>query len=39
MAALLVIGFSANLAVRPVADRYHEHSEAIGARGDRRVTA
>jgi hypothetical protein len=39
MAALLVIGFFANLAVRPVADRYHESSDPIGARGDRRVTA
>ncbi len=42
MAGLLVIGFFANLAVRPVADRYHERSEPFGARGahnDRRVTA
>jgi MFS family permease len=42
MAGLLVIGFFANLAVKPVADRYHEQSEARGARGasgDRRVLA
>ena len=42
MAGLLVIGFVANLAVKPVADRYHEHSYPIGARGasgDRRVMA
>jgi hypothetical protein len=35
MAGLLVIGFFANLAVKPVADRYHEHSEPLGARGGR----
>ena len=38
----LVIGFFANLAVKPVADRYHEHSDPIGTRGasgDRRVMA
>jgi MFS family permease len=30
MALLLIIGFFANLAVRPVADRYHEHPRRIG---------
>jgi MFS family permease len=39
MAVLLVIGFFANLAVKPVAERYHERERRvpIGA-GDRRVT-
>jgi MFS family permease len=39
MAGLLVIGFFANLAVKPVSDRYHERADPFGARGDRRVTA
>jgi MFS family permease len=48
MAGLLVIGFFANLAVKPVADRYHEHSSPLGTGGahgslgagnDRRVLA
>ena len=39
MAALLVIGFFANLLVRPVADRYHERTLPIGGPGDRRVPA
>jgi MFS family permease len=30
MAGLLVIGFFANLAVRPVAERYFEHTEPLG---------
>jgi hypothetical protein len=40
-----VLGFFANLAVKPVADRYHEHREPLGARGasgasgDRRALA
>jgi len=39
MAALLVIGFFANLVVRPVADRYHERTLPIGGPDDRRVMA
>ena len=39
MAVLLVIAFFANLAVKPVADRYHEHTSPIGGPADRRVTA
>jgi MFS family permease len=39
MAVLLVIGFFANLVVRPVADRYYERTVPIGGAGDRRVTA
>jgi MFS family permease len=39
MAVLLVVGFFANLVVRPVADRYHERTVPIGGTGDRRVTA
>ena len=39
MAVLLVIGFFANLVVKPVADRYHERSAPVGGPGDRRVTA
>ena len=38
MAALLVIGFFANLAVRPVAERYFEHTKPLGDLGARRVT-
>jgi MFS family permease len=41
MAALLVIAFFANLAIRPVADRYHEHAAGVGLGGptQRRVPA
>ncbi|HEY7371018.1 MAG TPA: OFA family MFS transporter [Polyangia bacterium] len=39
MAVLLVIGFFANLVVKPVAERYHERTLPIGGPGDRRVTA
>jgi MFS family permease len=39
MAVLLVIAFFANLAVKPVADRYHEHTSPLGGRADRRVPA
>ncbi len=39
MAGLLVIGFFANLLVRPVADRYHERAVPIGGPHDRRVPA
>jgi MFS family permease len=39
MAVLLVIAFFANLAVKPVADRYHEHTSPIGGPADRRVPA
>src|SRR5436305_3735428 len=39
MAVLLVIAFFANLAVKPVADRYHERTAGIGGRVDRRVPA
>jgi MFS family permease len=39
MAALLVIGFFANLVVRPVSDRYHERTAPIGGANDRRVMA
>ena len=28
-----------HLAVKPVAERYHEHTDPLGARGDRRVLA
>jgi MFS family permease len=38
MAGLLVIGFFANLAVRPVAERYFEHTEPLGGLGPRRAT-
>jgi len=38
MAVLLVIAFFANLAVKPVADRYYERTVPIGGTGDRRVT-
>jgi MFS family permease len=38
MAVLLVIGFFANLLVRPVAERYHERTVTVGGPGDRRVT-
>ena len=38
MAGLLVIGFFANLAVRPVADRYFERTEAVGGLGPRHAT-
>jgi MFS family permease len=38
MAGLLVIGFFANLAVRPVAERYFEHTESLGGLGPRRAT-
>jgi hypothetical protein len=37
MAGLLVIGFFANLAVRPVAERYFEH-EPLGGLGARHAT-
>ena len=39
MAVLLVIAFFANLAVKPVADRYHERTVGIGGPADRRVPA
>ena len=39
MAVLLVVAFFANLAVKPVAARYHERTAPIGGPGDRRVTA
>jgi len=39
MAVLLVIAFFANLAVKPVAERYHEGAAPIGGRADSRVTA
>ena len=39
MAVLLVIAFFANLAVKPVADRYHEHTSPLGGPADRRVPA
>jgi MFS family permease len=38
MAGLLVIGFFANLAVRPVAERYFEQTEARGGLGPRHAT-
>jgi len=38
MAVLLVIGFFANLVVKPVAERYHERTVPVGGPGDRRVT-
>ena len=38
MAGLLVIGFFANLAVRPVAERYFEHTEPLGGLGPRHAT-
>jgi MFS family permease len=38
MAGLLVIGFFANLAVRPVAERHFEHTEPLGGLGPRRAT-
>ena len=39
MAGLLVIAFFANLAVRPVADRYYERTARVGGGADRRVPA
>jgi MFS family permease len=39
MAVLLVIAFFANLAVKPVADRYYERAVPVGGPGDRRVPA
>jgi MFS family permease len=39
MAVLLVIAFFANLAVKPVAERFHERAAAIGGPADRRVPA
>ena len=38
MAALLVIGFFANLAVRPVAERHFERTESLGGLGPRHAT-
>jgi hypothetical protein len=38
MTCLLVIGFFANLTVRPVSERYFEQSEARGGLSDRRPT-
>jgi len=34
-----VIAFFANLAVKPVADRYHERAAPVGGPADRRVPA
>jgi MFS family permease len=39
MAVLLVIAFFANLAVKPVAERFRERAAAIGGPADRRVPA
>ncbi|HXU00785.1 MAG TPA: OFA family MFS transporter [Polyangia bacterium] len=39
MAVLLVIAFFANLAVKPVADRYHERTAGIGGPAQHRVPA
>ena len=39
MAVLLVIAFFANLAVKPVKERYHERTVGIGGPADRRVPA
>jgi MFS family permease len=38
MAGLLVIGFFANLAVRPVAERHFEHTESLGGLGPHHAT-
>jgi MFS family permease len=38
MAGLLVIGFFANLAVRPVAERHFERTESLGGLGPRHAT-
>jgi hypothetical protein len=39
MAVLLVIGFFANLAVKPVKERYYERAAGIGGRAEHRVPA
>ena len=39
MAVLLVIGFFANLAVRPVKERYYERTAGIGGPAEHRVPA
>ena len=39
MAVLLVIGFFANLAVKPVKERYYERTAGIGGRAEHRVPA
>jgi len=39
MAVLLVVGFFANLAVKPVKERYYERTAGIGGRAEHRVPA